>query len=241
MPHENFNKFIEEHRDRFDNNHNNLFAFAFGQAMRYYEFLEIIHERYLSSTARYIANTKAMQANTPRGTHPISPELASIQKAGYGLSVIVHLEIESYYVFAKILLDKLARAIEFYFGPVRKLPLDSHDDLTKHITGYSHAKSLELPPPLHSIIKQLKEDISDYRDYEISHQKSPRALKATVFSLVDDTARISTMMYTPKDSDKQVDSKHPPELLIQLNRYIDCIIEFILHNQNKTVLRLETK
>ena len=37
------------------------------------------------------------------------------------LTTRLHLEIESFYLFAKILLDKVAHFVEFYFGPGRKL------------------------------------------------------------------------------------------------------------------------
>ena len=52
------------------------------------------------------------------------------------LTTELHLEIETFHLFAKILLDHAARFIERYFGKSRGLSLDSHDDLVKRIEGF---------------------------------------------------------------------------------------------------------
>jgi hypothetical protein len=63
----------------------------------------------------------------------VPPDIAALMSQSQGLTSDLHLEIESYYVFAKIILDDVARAIEYYFGPHRGLALDSHDGLAKRM------------------------------------------------------------------------------------------------------------
>ena len=53
----------------------------------------------------------------------------------------LHLEIESYYLFSKIMLDKIVHALEFYFGQGRKKSLDSHDGLVKNSASYVARKA----------------------------------------------------------------------------------------------------
>jgi hypothetical protein len=120
---------------------------------------------------------------------------------------VLHLDIESFYLFAKIYLDKIAHAFEFYFGPGRGKSMDSHDQLVKNFPAYAKEKGLTLPSDLMSIATRLKSDISDYRDYEIAHEKSPRRLSGTVFDTEGKMRIIATHLYpTKKDQQKGVES-----------------------------------
>jgi hypothetical protein len=96
----------------------------------------------------------------------------------------LHLEIEAFYLFAKILLDKISLAIQFYFGTARSLSLASHDNLTKHIEAYAGTKGLTINPELVEHIRKLKEDISDFRDHQIQHiidYRQGRTIRGTGF------------------------------------------------------------
>ena len=122
------------------------------------------------------------------------------------LTTRLHLEIESCYLFAKIFLDKVARALEFYFGQAQKLSLDSHDDLVKRLEKYASFKKLVLPDDFLKLAQQLKADISDHRDYEIAHEKSPRTLHATVFD-TEGVTKIASTRFSPTARDQQVETK----------------------------------
>jgi hypothetical protein len=84
-------------------------------------------------------------------------------------------------LFAKICLDKIAHALEFYFGQGRGKSFDSHDRLVRNFAAYAAEKRLALTADFMRIAAALKKDISDYRDYEIAHEKSLRRLSGTVF------------------------------------------------------------
>lgn len=230
--------FIMSERERFSTRHNNLFASAFSQISRYYGFLKIIQGRYHKASAEFIENTKAQQATFQSGTHTVSDEQMRLFSRGCEITTILHLEIESYFLFAKILLDKVARAIEFYFGQARGLSLNSHDDLTKNFERYISTKQLTtLPVDLVESIKTLKEYVSDYRDKEIAHEKSPRTMKATTFSHgAKSTTRIASTRIYPTDKDKQVESKEIDETMGLVDKYISGIIKYIQDNREKTNL-----
>lgn len=133
-------------------------------------------------------------------------------------------------------MDKIAHSIEFCFGPVRRRPLDSHDGLVKNFASYAAAKGLTVPEGFEEAASSLKKDISDFRDYEIAHEKSPRRMSGTGFSPDGRTTLISTMIY-PRETDQQVSSKVVGDLLKQIETYIELLIELI--RTNRSLVRLK--
>jgi hypothetical protein len=132
-------------RERFADEDNNKFAMSFSQISRYSAFLDVILKRYEDASRQLFQNTKALQETLLPGQNPVSSSQMALHEEGVRLTILVHLEIESFYLFAKILLDKVARSLEFYFGQEREKSLDSHDDLVKNFESYAGAKSLTLP------------------------------------------------------------------------------------------------
>jgi hypothetical protein len=156
----------------------------------------------------------------------------------HALSVQLQLEIESFYLFAKIMLDKVAHAIEFYFGPAHKLPLDSHDDLVTKLTQYCSNRGLQPNPILLKIAAGLKERISDFRDYQIAHEKSPRTMWVLGWSSADDL-RMGLTRLNPTLRDSQRDSTPLRELARELNSYLDALVDFLSNNRDRTNLKVK--
>lgn len=235
---EALSEFIKTGRNDFSNRHNNLFAFSFSQIARYYGFIKIIQARYRRAATEFIENSKAMQATFQLGTHSMTEEQIQLSNKEREITAFLHLEIESYYLFTKILLDKVVRAFEFYFGPSRGLSLDSHDNLTKNLEKYIVAKGLTtLSDDMKELIQVLKQDVSDYRDCEIAHEKSPRTMKMTMFSLgANSAARMGSIKIYPTEKDKQVESKEIDQIMDMIDKYIEQIIKYIQINQSKTNL-----
>ena len=232
------NAFIGSERERFANRHNNMFAFGFSQLIRYHEFLAIVVGRYKRASDVFVASTRELQSTMKRGTHEVSEEQQALHVECQNLTTSLHLEIESFYLFAKILLDKVARALEFYFGQARKLSLDSHDDLVKRLEKYASFKKLVLPDDFLKLARQLKADISDHRDYEIAHEKSPRTLHATAFDS-EGVTKIASIKFSPTARDQQVETKPLDDLMMELGRYIEKMIELVTRNRDQTNLELK--
>lgn len=152
----------------------------------------------------------------------------------------LHLEIESFYLFAKILLDKVARALEFYFGLGRSCSLDSHDDLVKNLATYAGQKGITLSQRFVEIANMLKKDISDHRDYQIAHEKSPGTIFGTLFDVEGKTKIFSSRFY-PKESEKQVATQELDKLLRDLDEYLGEFIKCVTANRDKTKLKLAAK
>ncbi len=137
-----------------------MFAFSFREVERYYDFIEIIYVRHASAVKEYLKAFNALQRTIDKspGSHSTTAEQLVLLETLLRLGNIVQLEIESYYLFAKMLLDKIARAVEFYFGKAHKLALDSHDDFVKCIEAYSAAKNIALDERLVTIYPTEKDE-----------------------------------------------------------------------------------
>lgn len=240
-----FRDFVGKHRWKLEVKDNNKFGSAFSTILRYYQFLQIIINRYSEISKLFIENTKRLQISIGGKSGRVNKEQAELLEQGDILSTKLHLEIESYYLFAKILLDRVARALESYFGLVRGLALDSHDDLAKRINGYCSRKNLKAPEPLIKIVNELKNGISDFRDYEISHEKSPRTLRGTSYDAEGNTSLTLNVLYpTEKElADKkfQRQSKSLKELMKNLDKYLEIVISFVEENQDKSALKTDEK
>ena len=221
--------FIAGERDRFVTRDNNLFNTAFSDLVRYRLFLARIEERHGGISSEYVANVNAMWARLRAASgqhHQMTPQDMADLEAREQLQLGLHLEIESFYLFAKILLDEAARAIEFYFGTAPKLALDSHDDLTKRIDRYAIHHRLELPTGFTERASHLKSEVSDYRDQQIAHHKNPRTIRGIGFNQEGATRMVSSALY-PKDSDKQAETRALHELLADIDAYLLSIVDVI--------------
>jgi hypothetical protein len=231
------NEFIAAHRLEVGPRFNNTFAFSWGKVIRRLSFLDILETRYVALSAEFsetlIASQKLMEAGGTSGK--LTGDMVALLVKGDQLGTEIHLQIEAHYLFSKILLDDIAHAVEFYFGPVRGLPLDSHDDFVKNGTKYSEALGLTLSCGLLQTAAELKSLVSDLRDYQIAHEKSPRTIKGTSWSKSGRARMLLLRMY-PKDSDQQIQTEDLLELRKRIEDNILAIIAFLKANHAKSNL-----
>jgi hypothetical protein len=230
------NDFIDRQRRRFPIGSGNVFAFSFSKVSRHWRFLEIIQQRHDQASSSLAANFQAFRETVARGTGTLTPQQTAMLGAASALTDTVHLEIETFYLFAKILLDEVAHAIEYYFGPARNLSLRSHDKLSKSVLEYARVKDLKLPDGLEIAIAELKSRVSDFRDFQIAHETSPRTMRGTI-SYPHGDARVVTHKIYPTEKDRQVESESLQSLKHALESYIELVIALIEDNEEKLHLR----
>jgi hypothetical protein len=144
-------------------------------------------------------------------------------------------------LFAKIILDDVARAFEHYFGSACKLALDSHDDFSRRLTDYAKAKGLTVSTKFLEVVADLQQRISDVRDQKLSHEKSPRTMQGTSWSGSGGASIVLTRLY-PRDKDpQQFSSEELPQLRQAIESYPDTVIACIAANESKTALKLNKK
>ena len=79
--------FIGTERDRFSDQHNNMFAGAFSQIFRYREFLELILEKYDRANQEFFENDKARKEAFPPGNYAISEQQQKVLDEGRKIGV----------------------------------------------------------------------------------------------------------------------------------------------------------
>lgn len=169
-------------RSRFENRDNNIFAFAFSQALRYCGFTSEIVNRYRASGKSYILAAK-------RYFKRLGDESRRFTKADVERwdeldrqSALVQLEMESYYLFSKILLDRLAQAVELYFGRAHGVSIHTHHRLADNLEIYAKDRKLRAWRAFWRSAKSLQDMISTFRDKFVAHENCPRTVKSLSFT-----------------------------------------------------------
>lgn len=227
-----FISFIVAERELYNSHNNNRVAISLGQIGRYLQFVEITRSRYILASKEVAEQfrKRVEEARQKSGKRKLTPaEIADREKEGQ-LQQLLDFEIESFFLFSKILLDKTAHFIGDYFGQAHGISFRSHDKLCKGIAVYSKEKQLQLPEEMKDIMVELRSLVVDYRDKQITHLQNSRALYITYID-ANGGAQIGTSALYPHQNDKH--SASPPiehvfstidaymiqlEMLIKMNR-----------------------
>jgi hypothetical protein len=231
--------FISSERESLETRDGNLFGLSFGEVLRYRRYLDLILTRYINAGREFMENTRLIQSTTLPGTHAMTRELLELHEQGARLSDELHLQVESFYLFSKIMLDKLALAVEFYFGQAKGSSLASHHKLQVHLSGFAAQKNLTVPASFSQAVTKCQNRVSEYRDHGITHEKSPRTIRATMFSLDGSAIRMSLNRLYPTERDMQVESAPCDELMVELDNYLLEAAAFLKMNCGHKVLRRE--
>jgi hypothetical protein len=232
-----FEAFIDAERGRFDTRDNNLFAFAFREIATYRSFLSITEARYETVGTEYIACTDAF----PREPNsPMTNEEDRLYREMGRLSLALRFEIESFYLFAYILLDKIASAIAFYFEGNAKTGWHKHATLVKRFDDYSQRKGLSKPKRFIEIATPLGTHIAAFRNFQIVHETGLRAIRGTGWR-TGERARLTVSNLYPNPDEPQYETRPLNELIAQIDDYLSVIIELVILNRDRTPLKLESK
>ena len=235
--------FIMSERFHYTDDDQNKFAIAFGPAVRYYGFMLIVLDRYQKVSKKMVSIFKNERKMMPAQTNTpvrMTVEQFRLMEESSRLTTLVHLEIESFYLFAKIFLDDVARFLYVHFGQVKQLKgagLQSHDNLAKYHKRYCEMKSLDVAKGLSESIMFLKKRICDYRDKQIAHELSLRTLKGTAWSASGD-ARIAGGTINPRKGERGATSEDLRQLMDAINLYIRQVFTMIETNREKSRLKL---
>jgi hypothetical protein len=204
-------------------------------------YLEQSVEDYREVSAAFTANFDRMAELTQtmveeEGT-PLTPEQVDLMKESDALGTILHLRIETFYLFAKMLLDKLGQAIESYFGQGREASLERHSKLARNLEKFAAQKGLVPPPPtLMEKIEEAGERIADYRDHYVTHPANPRMMLATGVSTETGDTWLMPFHAYPKESEAVFPpprSESPPVLLKWIEDYVGEVLAYVVANRDR--------
>jgi hypothetical protein len=229
--------FIETERESYEPHDGNLFATSLGQPARYYDFISIVFDRYKFVSKQAVAkHSELRQALSTHGYGALSDEQMRISSEHHQIATLVHLEVESFYLFAKIFLDKTAFFLRDYFGVANEVPLTSHHKLQQNIERLQLAKDLSYPDGFSDTVNFLQNYLIDFRDDEIVHKTNPRTIKGTSYD--GEQVSIMRMRIYPNERDTFVESQSLSELMLTLGKYVEQVILVIKMNRDKSRFHL---
>jgi hypothetical protein len=156
-------------------------------------------------------------------------ELQHIQS----LEQLIHLEIESLYTFAKILLDRIADTFSYFYSvPLCKKGSPYSQLTTKFESICTDRGSLVEPPDLLALMQDLKIHVTEFRTNKIEHFSAP----GVMFGKSQNAQIVQTMLcpsipFMPSEQTQDVD-----ELLAKIDCFIPAIIQFFEANLKKSIL-----
>jgi hypothetical protein len=122
---------------------------AFGHLLRGYRYLELIHERFVPTARRYkeqLAQLIDKMDPAFEGSAITYDEQMAGMYADMGdLLDIAHVDLETFYLFAKTVLERAAQYVEMYFGADPKLPLRPHEKLRANFEEYASRRGIVVP------------------------------------------------------------------------------------------------
>lgn len=215
-------------RDRFLPARAERIGYALGNALEHFQYCEIIASRAAELSESHRLAVLALM-DLPGDRSHVSEPVWSRQRR---LNILLHLEIQTYYQFAKSTLDRLARAFRVYFGPADTISVDSHKALISNLGEYAEKKGLTQPPP--ELLRSgglLLEGLVLYRDKRIVHDSAQASYRGTIF----DPGKGATIVHIPgkESKDTKAQSEFITDIQDKLSGFVFLLIGYMQENTGK--------
>jgi len=206
---------------------------AFGHIVRGYRYLELIHERHVPTAKRYKEQLAAlfskMDPAFDGGAITYDEEMASMDAEMGDLLDVAHLDLETFYLFSKTVLDRAAQYIELYFGSESKLPVRAHDKLFANFYEYAARRGIVMPDGFMQSVTGVHEMIS-------THQSDSATNDARVAQSPSDLMIAHTDHHPgPNGAAHSVTrlSLTTGQLLNLVDGYLRLVLELVRRNPNR--------
>ncbi len=205
---------------------------------RYFNFLELIMSRHDKAAAIYSERMKkcldAMKAKGA-GTWEVTQEEQKEMDAVNAMGKELHLDIESFYVFSNILLDRVASTFRLYFW--NRADWNERQLLTNFQNVIIGRKLLLTPADLYTRLCVVDKLIVKYRNKRIEHVEEPRLYFGTAWN--QRGVMISPMLVYPKEGEaetEQYTTDNLSEIMININDYLIGMLDFFEANTTRSIL-----
>jgi hypothetical protein len=203
------------------------------QAKRLREYLALILDDYRAASTALIKHLEKEREVFGTGPLGLNPERRRLLEKSEHLQTIVHLRIETFYVFAKMMLDKLAHTLEIHFGSARGIPIHKHSKLVTKLSDYAAAQGL-VPPAAQLIeaAERAEAEIGAFRDRHVVHEWNPRRRWATGINRETGDTSLSAWIVSKKPTDAPpLTGAAPPKLMETLDSYVIELVRYIAANR----------
>ena len=153
------------------------------------------------------------------------------------LNVNLQLDIESFYIFATIYLDKTSHFLEAYFGELRDCSFESFRSLKQQLDLMESSHGFKLNRQFREMAEKLFTDIVDFRDKKITHAKMPRLFRGLNWE-ADGRVTMASGLINAKPTDKLFQTTDVGDLWMLLEKYSGLFTEFVEQNPKKAKSRL---
>jgi hypothetical protein len=86
-------------------------------------------------------------------------EMATMDAEMGDLLDIAHIDLETFYLFSKTVLERVAQYVELYFGPEPKLSVRTHEKLRANFDEYTTRRGVVVPDELRATLDSVHENI----------------------------------------------------------------------------------
>ena len=196
------------------------------QASELLRFLQIAVADYDEASRRltdHAQRSESMAQRRAPGPRLLEPDEIASAAVGEALDAVLYLRIETFYVFAKVLLDKLAQAVQGFFGHARGASLSRHSKLRANLGVYASLKNLSPPVQILELAESL-DPIVAFRDEYVVHVQSPRLFKMTTGD-ADGRHHIASGQAFPGEIGAT--SANLDELLSEVEVYVEAICAYL--------------
>ncbi len=224
---------------------NNYFGVVFGEVLKYYQYLSLVMSRYGPASEQYVASTKErMRKNSLKGNGSwvMTPDEIAEYNTHFQQQTVLLFELESFYVFASILLDRISAATQYYFGlGISGSQWKSFHYMNAYFFDYATAKNLESPSQnILERIQWLYENVSKFRgDFVVHKDNSDRQVRSMMgigFNNERGGAYFNIGQMYPKDGEVPIIAKKPDEIIGYINTFIIQWIEYLQNNSDSRSL-----
>jgi len=240
-------RFVAEERSRYVTADNNKFAGSFWRCIRYAGFLQIITQRYPDLRNAWFQNGKRFKEynkNTTKeslgqdtitleGGARINPTVIKLFEENQQIEEQIQMEIETFYLFALVLLDRLSQAIWCFFGPSRSGSLKAHKQFVNNFERYAKEKNIALPLSLLKLAENLRKSVLQFRDWQISHELNPEEnIYSSRMTILDDSGylKLRIIKFYGEKNREEISSRKLDELFSEIIEYTKVVTEMMRKN-----------
>lgn len=213
------------------------------QIRRYWDFLQQICSQHAETTVKYRVVHERVMREARRAKPGTSWPISAAQQKQFMLFPRLDLEVQSFYLFAKILLSAVAQAIAHYFGTAPKCRLDSHDKFRRSFAEYHRVKVLTVNAAFVDMLENLQRTIVDHRDKQYEHLNPRQRPHITTSFQIAEKGEIIVGQTPAAYPDLRVaplevvNSEPLQELLQRVSEYLNDVTGLLEKNQNRTRLK----
>lgn len=223
----------------------NLINLTLNEIKVYLGFLDIIFNRYIETGIKWRKVTKEFQGSLEKKGGVMSDKQITLFNRMSELNNQLRLEIESFFLFCHILLNKITNYPGVYLSRSyrRGIKCGSHNQFWKDVKGEPRFSPID--KELIEKEEWLQEKVTDHRDHLITHTFGKEQIARMLIKGIacyqegKGFSMMSSTIYPDEKASSQTNSVPIEEIVPSIERYIELFFEFLEQNKDKSILTQE--